>query len=147
MSKKNILIFSLSTVFFLSAAFITFSWVEITTNMPSSYTTPIDTSGTAQSKSGTLSAKDFYDNDNSSYYINPSGNSVISGKITTGTSTTTTDDGKTLVTKDYADNINCRLVYFGAAATTNCPTGYYVTEMVASAQTGYMLCCQVSNPL
>ena len=147
MSKKYILIFSLSAIFFLSTALIAFSWTEVTTTMPSSYTKPIDTSGTAQSKSGTLSAKAFYDYDNSTYYINPSGNSVISGKITTGTSTISTDNGKTLVTKDYADNINCRLVYFGAAATTNCPTGYYVTEMVASAQTGYMLCCKVSNPL
>jgi len=147
MSKKNILIFSLSTIFFLSAAFMVFSWVEVTTNMPSSYTTPIDTSATAQSKFGTLSAQAFYDNDNSSYYVNPSGDSVVSGKITTGTSTISTDNGKTLVTKDYADNINCRLVYFGVATTTNCPTGYYVTEMVAAAQTGYMLCCKVSNPL
>jgi len=42
----------------------------------------------------------------------------------------------------------CQAVAFNdSGVQEKCPTGYYVTEMVASVASGYMLCCKVSNPL
>ncbi|MDD2227352.1 MAG: hypothetical protein PHH71_02075 [Clostridia bacterium] len=146
MRKQKILIFSLSILAFFLVSFVVYSWSEPTGTMPTSYTAPLNTSSTAQTKAGDLTAATFYDYNDSSYYIDPSGNSNISGKIITGTSTTSADGDKTLATKDYVEQ-NCQLIAFGVTATTACPAGYYVTEMIAPAQTGYMLCCKVSNPL
>jgi len=78
MNKQKTLIFSLSAMLFLTASFLVYSWVEPTTTMPSSYTAPINTSGTAQTKTGEFGASSFIDADNPSYYLNPSGNSVVS---------------------------------------------------------------------
>ena len=145
MNKKKILIFSLSAMLFLAGSFIVYSWAEPTTTMPSAYTAPLNTSSTAQSKVGDLTVPKIYDYDNNSYYIDPSGNSNISGKITTGTSTTSADGDKTLATKDYVDDV-CVLVAFNDDATVDkCPVGYYVTEMVASAASGNMLCCKATR--
>ncbi|MFA7141765.1 MAG: hypothetical protein WC157_00475 [Candidatus Paceibacterota bacterium] len=42
----------------------------------------------------------------------------------------------------------CQIVAFSDSGTqAKCPAGYYVTEMVASTASGYMLCCKVNNPL
>ena len=49
--------------------------------MPSGYTAPLNTSSIAQTKTGEIGASMFRDADNGKYYINPSGNSVISGTI------------------------------------------------------------------
>jgi len=144
--NKKILIFSLSTLVLSLTAYMVFSWSEPTTTMPGSYALPINTSATAQIKAGALTVPIIYDSNNSAYYIDPNGNSSISGKILSQTSTTSADAAKTIATKDYVESI-CQLVAFGAATTTACPAGYYVTEMLAPAQTGYMLCCKVSNPL
>ncbi|MDD4661793.1 MAG: hypothetical protein PHG24_00725 [Candidatus Pacebacteria bacterium] len=146
MNKKKVLIFSIliSAIFFTS--YMVFGWSEPTTTMPSSYFIPLNTSAAAQIKSGTLTVPILYDSSNQAYYVNPNGNSSIFGKIISQTSTDSSDIGKTIATKDYVDSV-CQLVAFGAATTTACPAGYYVTEMLTSAQTGYMLCCKVSNPL
>lgn len=83
MEKQKTLIFLLSVMLFLAASFIVYSWNEPTTPMPSGYTAPLNTSATAQNKVGELGAASFVDADDSDYYINPSGNSVIAGNITT----------------------------------------------------------------
>jgi len=144
--NKKILIFSLSIIAISLTSYMVFGWSEPKTTMPSFYSSPINTSATAQTKVGALTVPIIYDYNNSAYYIDPSGNSSISGKIISGTSTTSADTAKTIATKDYVESI-CQLVAFGAATTTACPIGYYVTEMLAPAQTGHMLCCKVSNPL
>jgi len=82
MEKQKILTLSLSIMLFLAASYIVYSWTEPTTTMPSTYTTPLNTSGTAQFKTGELGASSFSDTDNPDYYLNPSGNSVVSGTIT-----------------------------------------------------------------
>ncbi|MDD3084971.1 MAG: hypothetical protein PHU32_03755 [Candidatus ainarchaeum sp.] len=148
MSKQKILIFSLSILALFLVSFVVYSWSEPTSIMPNSYTAPLNTSSTAQSKAGDLTAAAFYDYNDSSYYIDPANGTQsanIAGKIITETSTTSADDDKTLVTKDYIDDI-CILVPFNDDAIVDkCPVGYYVTEMVASAASGNMLCCKATR--
>ena len=83
MNKQKTLIFSLSAILFFSLSFIAYSWSEPTTNMPSGYTAPLNTSSTAQTKIGAITVPMVYGYNNTSYYIDPSGNSVVVGKIIT----------------------------------------------------------------
>ncbi|MDD2494839.1 MAG: hypothetical protein PHE29_06555 [Tissierellia bacterium] len=100
MNKQKTLVFSLSAMLFLAVSFIVYSWTEPTT-MPSSYNPPINTSSIAQTKAGEIGASVFRDADNSNYYINPSGNSVVSGTI----SATNPTDNKHVATKEYVDGL------------------------------------------
>lgn len=79
MNKQKFLIFSLSALLFLSASLLVYSapWAEPTT-MPSSYSPPINTSSTAQTKLGALTVPIIYDQNNSNYYIDPSGLTKLS---------------------------------------------------------------------
>jgi len=104
MNKQKTLIFSLSAILFLAVSFIVYSWTEPTT-MPSSYNPPINTSSIAQTKIGEIGASMFRDADNSSYYINPSGNSIIAGKIVTDNPTTAEDIPNSIATKGYVDGL------------------------------------------
>ena len=103
MNKQKTLIFSLSAMLFLTASFLVYSWSEPTTTMPGTYSNPINTSATAQTKTGEFGASSFTDADDSDYYINPSGNSVVSGKIVMEDSTASTDVPTTVATKGYVD--------------------------------------------
>ncbi|MDD4358767.1 MAG: hypothetical protein PHY30_03050 [Candidatus Pacebacteria bacterium] len=105
MNKENLLIFSLSGVLFLTVSFIVYSWSEPTGNMPSTYTPPINESIVAQYKRGILGAQEFRDSDNNGYYINPSGDSVISGSITTSGNIVTArpTEADQVTTKGYVD--------------------------------------------
>jgi len=53
-------------------------------------------------------------------------------------------------TKLYVDSAvlsTCYLVKFNdTPPEERCPVGYYTWDAVASGPTGYMMCCQVSNP-
>ncbi len=104
MKKQKFLIFSLSAMFFLAASIIVYSWTEPTV-MPSSYSPPINTSATAQTKTGEIGASVFRDADDSNYYINPSGDSIISGDITTSGNVTTArpTEADQVTTKGYVD--------------------------------------------
>lgn len=82
MKNQKPLILLLSLALLLATSFIVYSWTEPTTIMPNAYTTPLNTSSNAQVKVGDLGASSFIDADNSNYYINPSGDSVVSGTIT-----------------------------------------------------------------
>ena len=79
MNKQKTLIFSLSAMLFIALAFIVYSWTE-PTSMPSSYSAPINTGTDRQYKFGEIGATRFLDTDGD-YYINPSGDSVVSGRI------------------------------------------------------------------
>ncbi len=74
-------------MFLITISFAAYSWSEPTTPMPNGYTKPINTSNEGQTKDGELKLNGsfyspiFYDKDDSKYYINPSGNSVVSGTI------------------------------------------------------------------
>jgi len=103
MNKQKTLIFSLSAMLFLTTSFLVYSWVEPTVTMPGSYTVPINTSGTAQTKTGEFGASTFVDADDSNYYLNPSGSSVVSGKIVMEDSTASADTPTTVATKGYVD--------------------------------------------
>ena len=100
MNKQKTLIFSLSALLFIATSFIAYSWTEPTTPMPSGYTAPLNTSATAQNKVGELGAASFVDADDSNYYINPSGNSVVSGTITAANPT----EDSHIATKGYVDS-------------------------------------------
>ncbi|MDD2909484.1 MAG: hypothetical protein PHU74_00985 [Candidatus Pacebacteria bacterium] len=69
--------------------------------MPSGYTAPLNTSSTAQTKTGEIGASMFRDADNSNYYINPSGNSVVSGTISVADPT----ENNHVATKVYVDGL------------------------------------------
>ena len=101
MNKQKTLIFSLSAMLFLAVSFIVYSWTEPTT-MPSAYNPPINTSSTTQTKTGEIGASVFRDADNSNYYINPSGNSKISGIISSEAGPIANDH---LTTKGYVDGL------------------------------------------
>ncbi len=127
MNKKT-LIFSLSTILFFALSFVVYSFTEPTT-MPSSYNPPINTSSTTQTKTGEIGASLFRDADNSTYYINPSGNSVLSGDITTSGNIITaypTEVGH-VVTKGYVDdlfnNAGSGPASYEVVEGTTCPEG------------------------
>jgi hypothetical protein len=101
MNKQKTLIFSLSAILFLALSFIAYSWTEPVANMPSEYTAPLNTSSTAQTKTGEIGASMFRDADNSNYYINPSGNSVVSGTISGGNPI----GNNNFATKSYVDSL------------------------------------------
>ena len=62
-----------------------FAWTGPTSLPPgSNIPSPINLGTSDQSKAGRLSATEFYDTDNSSFYINPSGDSMISGMLSLG---------------------------------------------------------------
>ena len=52
--------------------------------MPSGYTAPLNTSSTAQTKIGAITVPMVYDYNNTSYYIDPSGNSKLGGDLYIG---------------------------------------------------------------
>jgi len=115
MNKQKTLIFSLSVILFLALSFIVYSWKEPTTPMPSGYTAPLNTSSNFQEKYGPLIFSMMYDGDtcddplteNCPYYINPSGNSVLDGDITTSGNIITaypTEVGH-VATKGYIDGL------------------------------------------
>jgi len=103
--NKKALIFLLSAMLFLTISFIVYSWTEPTTPMPSGYTAPLNTSATAQNKVGELGAASFVDADDSNYYINPSGDSIMSGNITTSGNIITArpTESDQVTTKGYVD--------------------------------------------
>ena len=138
MNKKYTISILLLAISFLGVI-VCFGWFEPTTVVNNLYTTPINTGPVSQAKVGTIKAQAFYDYDNSSYYVNPSGSSIVSGKITTGTSIIPTDDDKTLVTKEYVDDV-CKLVVY----TSTCPEGYFTSTGV-SRGAGYIMCCRAGS--
>ncbi len=125
MNKQKTLIFSLSAILFLALSFIAYSWTEPTT-MPSSYNPPINTSSIAQTKTGEIGASMFRDADNSNYYINPSGNSAVSGTISGGNPVGNSD----FATKTYVDSLlagveeevsSSNMIYIAGSTNPPCP--------------------------
>ena len=148
MNKQKTLIFSLSAILFLALSFIVYSWNEPTTNMPSGYTAPLNTSSIAQTKTGEIGASMFRDADNGKYYINPSGDSVISGKIVTDYDVQDDDSSSTLTTKDYVDlrignttmeDTPAAKLYFVQGITNpSCPSGTTEVSRHWVAKTCYL---------
>ena len=69
-------------------AFYIVAWQEPTATPPGgNVATPINTGSVAQSKSGSIAATEFYDANDPSYYVNPSGQSVLYGNVGIGTTT------------------------------------------------------------
>ena len=134
----------------LVVGYVVFSWSEPITPMPSGYTAPLNTSATAQNKVGELGAASFVDADDSDYYINPSGNSVVSGKIVMEDSTTSSDPGGTVATKIYVDTEISRIE---ALTTSSLPLvgGMHVrsecTSIADSSGYGEVVDSDVALPL
>ena len=88
MNKLRIKYISFIISVFILAGFYGFgllAWTGPTSAPPGSNApTPINTGTADQDKAGRLSATEFYDADNSSFYINPSGDSMISGTLSLG---------------------------------------------------------------
>jgi len=79
-----------------------YSWSEPATPMPSGYTAPLNTSSTAQTKTGEIGASSFRDADDPDYYMNPSGNSKILGMISSEAGPM---ENNHLTTKGYVDGL------------------------------------------
>lgn len=92
MTKQKILIFSLSAMFFLTASLVAYSFTEPTT-MPSGYTVPLNTSSTAQTKTGALTVPIIYDQNDTNYYVDPSGLTKLSKHYFQGGSGDVTGNG------------------------------------------------------
>lgn len=140
MEKQKTLIFLLSAMLFLTASFLVYSWNEPTGTMPGTYSIPLNTSGTAQTKTGELTVPIIYDSEgNGNYYLNPSGSSKISS-ITSDLSIQDIDsrDTKTLVTKEYLDfslsELNqtitetSNMFYVSGGLNPTCPEGTTLFE-------------------
>jgi len=100
MNKQKTLIFSLSAMLFIALAFIVYSWTE-PTEMPSSYSAPINTGTDRQYKFGEIGATRFLDTDGD-YYINPSGISAVKGAISI---TDPPLENQHAATKGYVDDL------------------------------------------
>ena len=71
----------LISILILSFAFgyFIFAWTEPSSSPPAgNVPTPINVGTTPQAKAGRISATEFYDYNNPSYYVNPFGQSVLS---------------------------------------------------------------------
>ena len=101
--KKEIIISSILSIVFsvliMSSISYVFSWSE-PASVPSEYDVPINTSATGQAKYGELSVALLRDIDNQSYYVNPSGTTILSQLQTQGLSTTTLQGQTITATSD-----------------------------------------------
>jgi len=87
LSPKALALVSSVLVLSLSAGYIALAWTEPTGTMPVTVAAPLNTGGVAQTKTGALAltgnltAPIFYDADDpaSTYYVNPSGQTVLAG--------------------------------------------------------------------
>ncbi|MDD4068404.1 MAG: hypothetical protein PHV65_05960 [Bacteroidales bacterium] len=141
-----------------------YSWSEPVTSMPSGYTAPLNTSSTAQTKTGELGASSFRDADDSNYYINPSGNSVVAGTITAANPV----ENNHVSTKGYVDGLLgnveqevslSNLVYIADKQNPSCleadsimimkhcvSTNTWVSSNV-SCDSDAVICVQIEQPL
>ncbi|MDD2909699.1 MAG: hypothetical protein PHU74_02095 [Candidatus Pacebacteria bacterium] len=172
MNKQKTLIFSLSAILFLALSFIVYSWSEPTTNMPSGYTAPLNTSSNFQEKYGPLIFPMMYDGDtcddpstgNCPYYINPSGDSIVSGTISAANPT----KNNHIATKGYIDGLFgnvekavslSNLVYIADKQNPSCleadsiiimkhcvSTNTWVSSNV-SCDSDAVICVQIEQPL
>ena len=87
MSKSSLQSLSFVLSIFILGGFYVglLAWTGPTSAPPgSNASSPINIGTSDQDKAGRLSATEFYDADNSSFYINPSGDSMVSGTLSLG---------------------------------------------------------------
>lgn len=77
------------SVIFLGVSFYLFAaWQEPGQEAPEgNVNTPINTGSLPQSKTGRISATEFYDTNDPNYYLNPNGDSKLSGNLNVGNTT------------------------------------------------------------
>jgi hypothetical protein len=86
-SSRTLALIASVLVLSLSAGYIALAWTEPTGTMPVTVAVPLNTGNVAQTKSGALAiqgnltAPIFYDADNTAYYVNPAGQTVLGGDI------------------------------------------------------------------
>jgi len=126
-------------MFLITISFVVYSWNEPTNPMPDGYTPPLNTSSNPQTKKGDLTFTMMYDyngcneeGEDCPYYINPSGNSVVSGKIVTEAQIEDTDSSGTMVNKGYVDSkigstimedVPAAKLYYVQDVSSTCPAG------------------------
>jgi hypothetical protein len=97
---------------------------------------------------------DFYTNATVGTNIGTLGLSIVSGKVGIGTTAPTTTlsvNGTTTVSGNLIVNgqksSTCTLVNYTYPGTVSCPQYYYTNTIGTPAQSGYIICCKVDNPI
>ena len=120
MNKIIFLIFSVLVICF-GVAFYIIAWQEPSQTAPEgNISTPINTGSLPQSKSGRISATEFYDVNDSNYYLNPDGSSNLSGDLNVGNIVIKKDGSiSTNLNADKVDDLNAAdlLAQSGGGAT------------------------------
>jgi len=84
-TKSIALIFGVLTMSFL-VGYLVLAWTEPGTTPPGgNVPAPLNVGSIAQTKTGSLSFPIFYDSDNTTYYVNPAGTTVLAGNVGIGT--------------------------------------------------------------
>lgn len=97
-ANRSTLIILILTVSLFGGYFV-FAWTEPTASPPGgNVSTPLNVSSTAQEKSGNLTFTAFYDYNNNSYFVDPSGpvSALLAGNV--GIGTTSTSNTKLAIT-------------------------------------------------
>ena len=134
-SSKNItLVLGVLVICFAVGFYIFAAWQEPGQEAPEgNVSAPINTGSLPQSKSGRISAAEFYDANDPNYYLNPSGDSKLSGNLNLGSATIMGNGSiSTNLNADKLDDLDAadllaqsggETVFTRWGATT-CPTGW-----------------------
>lgn len=82
--KLLAVVFSVLVLCFLTVFYL-FAWTEPSVAPPGgNVAAPLNISSTAQTKTGRLTFTEFYDSNNTAYYVNPAGQTILAGKVGIG---------------------------------------------------------------
>lgn len=105
--KSNHILFGVLIVCFFLGSYL-FAWQEPSQEAPEgNVSTPLNTGSLPQSKSGRISATEFYDSNDPNYYLNPSGESKVLGNLMVGNTILKSDGSvSTNINADKLDDLN-----------------------------------------
>jgi len=132
--KLLTLVFSVLVLCFLATIYI-FAWTEPGSAPPTgNVIAPLNTSSTAQTKTGNLTFPIFYDSNNTSYYVNPAStySAILAGRVGIGTTTPGVPlqvESGSIVVRGFSN--------VGASSLEGMELGYILTSDVGVIRTAY----------